>query len=107
MPGRQQSTGTWSNKAVQHECEQINLKGHKCNESDVLKKKKEKMCSTSLTHDVWCNPRLLKVINCTEGKKYHKFSMIPQCHSTLSAALQFNICSAIVLRHGVQQGLGV
>lgn len=35
-PGRQQSTGTWSNKAVQRECEQINLRGGKCNESDVL-----------------------------------------------------------------------
>ena len=36
MPGRQQSTGTWSNKAVQHECEQINLfKGGKGKSDDV------------------------------------------------------------------------
>lgn len=29
MPGRQQSKGTWSNKAAPHECERTNLKGNK------------------------------------------------------------------------------
>lgn len=30
-PDRQQSTGTWSNKAIQHECELINLSEDKIN----------------------------------------------------------------------------
>lgn len=60
MPGRQQSTGTWSNKAVQHECEQINLKGHKCNESDVLKKKERKNVQYVINARCLVQPKTVK-----------------------------------------------
>lgn len=54
MPGKQQSTGTWSNKAVQRECEQTTLRteGNQSVKYTVYLKIKKERCTHGFIQNI-------------------------------------------------------